>query len=268
MIDESLTLTIVIPAYNEQDYLKSCLESIADQTVRPQEVIVVDNGSSDKTSEIAAKFPFVKLMREPRRGRSFAQNTGFDAAESSIIGRLDADTRLEPDWVASVLEYFGDHPGVSAVTGVARFYDFPFRRLSPALHNILYRLSQKIIAGTEVLWGANMAIRSKDWKKISHKSQFDNRIDEDIAISLYMKKLGLKIERVPTMRVGVSMRRGDMGFISTIRYLSTWPRNYWLYHLYARGLIISLLAGVIVLLGVPLYIWSFFQKDLDRAAGN
>ena len=53
-----LTLSIVIPVFNEQRYIKACLDSIAAQTVKPDEVIVVDNNSTDKTVQIAKKYKF------------------------------------------------------------------------------------------------------------------------------------------------------------------------------------------------------------------
>src|SRR5476651_1469584 len=86
MSNKTLTLSIVIPVYNEQGYLKACLDSIAAQADLPDEVIVVDNNSTDDTAKIAKSYKFVRLLREPRHHQSFAQATGFDAARSDIIG--------------------------------------------------------------------------------------------------------------------------------------------------------------------------------------
>src|ERR1035437_9021599 len=93
-----LTLAIVIPVYNEEFYLKACLNSIAKQTVAPDEVIVVDNNSTDKSVQIAKSYKFVKLLHEKRQHQVFAQATGFNAIKSDIIGRIDADSILPPDW--------------------------------------------------------------------------------------------------------------------------------------------------------------------------
>jgi glycosyltransferase involved in cell wall biosynthesis len=103
-----LTVSLVIPAFNESRRIRACLESVASQTVMPDEVIVVDNGSTDDTATIAASFPFVSVIREHRQGVTYARTAGFDAAVSDIIGRTDTDSRLAPDWVERVLQDFAD----------------------------------------------------------------------------------------------------------------------------------------------------------------
>jgi glycosyltransferase involved in cell wall biosynthesis len=99
MIDKTLTLSIVIPVYNEQCHLKACLDAIANQTESPDEVIVVDNNSTDRTLAIAESYPFVKILKEKKQGVLAVRTKGFNSARSSIIGRIDADTVLPPGWV-------------------------------------------------------------------------------------------------------------------------------------------------------------------------
>ena len=103
-------VSIVIPAYNEERYLPACLDAIAAQTIKPFEVIVVDNNSSDSTAKIAAQYPFVRVVNEPRRGIGFARNAGFNAAAGDIIGRIDADTHVPASWVAKVQDYLCSIP--------------------------------------------------------------------------------------------------------------------------------------------------------------
>src|SRR5579885_2506952 len=94
-----LRISLVIPAHNEESHLAACLDAVAAQTVRPFEVIVVDNNSSDATAEVARSYSFVRVVREPRQGLAFARDAGFDAARGELIGRIDADTLLPPNWV-------------------------------------------------------------------------------------------------------------------------------------------------------------------------
>jgi len=98
-------ISIVIPVYNEESQLAACRDAISQQKESPFEVIVVDNNSTDSTVRVALSFPFVTLIREPRQGVMHARTTGFDAARGDIIGRIDADTILPPDWTESVLEH-------------------------------------------------------------------------------------------------------------------------------------------------------------------
>src|SRR5688572_3020117 len=95
------TVSIVIPAYNEENHLRLCLEAVARQTVKPLEVIVVDNNSTDATAAIARSFPFVTLLSEKRQGPQPARDRGYNAAHGEIIGRLDADSIVALDWVES-----------------------------------------------------------------------------------------------------------------------------------------------------------------------
>ncbi len=101
-----LSLSLVIPAYNEERHLAACLDAVSRQAVMPSEVIVVDNNSTDRTAEIARSYPFVRVVQEPRQGIVFARNAGFDAARGDIIGRIDADTIIPSDWTKHVLAFF------------------------------------------------------------------------------------------------------------------------------------------------------------------
>ena len=119
-----MTISIIIPAHNEERYISLCLESIMAQTVLPDEIIVVDNNCDDCTVDIASRYP-VKVVHEKRRGIIVARNAGFNAAGSEIIARTDADTILAPDWISRVKERFASAQ-IDALVGVAGLYDLPF----------------------------------------------------------------------------------------------------------------------------------------------
>ena len=120
LMKKALTLSLIIPAYNEEHHLKDCLDAIAAQTVMPSEVLVIDNNSTDKTVKIAEKYPFVKIIQEPNQGVIYARNTGFNAAKSDIIGRVDAENVVSKNWVEHVLNIFQDET-VAGVTGPMYF---------------------------------------------------------------------------------------------------------------------------------------------------
>jgi len=90
------TLTVVIPAYNYANYIGECIQSVLDQTVKADEIIVVDDESTDNTKEIVAKYP-VKYIWQKNKGLSGARNTGIKEATSEYIMCLDADDMLRPD---------------------------------------------------------------------------------------------------------------------------------------------------------------------------
>lgn len=89
-------VTVVIPCYNYGHYLAEAIESALQQTYRNVQVIVVDDGSSDDTRDVVARYPTVHYIYQENRGLSAARNTGIRAARGKYIQPLDADDRLDP----------------------------------------------------------------------------------------------------------------------------------------------------------------------------
>ena len=94
-------LSIIIPAFNAETSISRCLASCLGQTVNNLEVIVIDDGSSDRTSEIVLKIKDTRvtlLKHDENRGQSAARNTGIAIARGEYIGFVDADDSIEPDF--------------------------------------------------------------------------------------------------------------------------------------------------------------------------
>ena len=216
MSNKSLALSIIIPAYNEEDYIGACLDSIAVQTIKPLEVIVVDNNSTDKTAQIAKKYPFVKILHEKRQHQVFAQATGFNAAKGDILGRIDADSILPNDWVKKVAAAFVADQKVVAVTGGADPYDVPAKWLGSAIfHGYIYVAG--LIGGQRMLWGSNCAVRATSWRKIKGKVMMRPDIWEDYDTAFCLKQHG-KIGYIPKNLVGVSFRAMHTTFGHHVSY--------------------------------------------------
>lgn len=237
------SISIIIPVYNEERYLKACLNAVAQQTIKPIEVIVVDNNSTDKTRDIAEKFAFVRVMDAPQQGRIYAQAIGFAAAKGTIFARIDADTIIPKDWVATILRELGS---AAAITGNGYFYDAPFTKVTSILQVFFYQYLQYLVIQTYTLWGANMAIRSEAWTLIEDKVLKYPHLDEDIIASIALRQAGEKIKYTPTLSVKVSLRRGQLNFSETIKYLSTWPRDYFVMGMPFRAAAISVLTGILI----------------------
>lgn len=98
---EDYKVSVIVAAYNIQDYIVKCLESISNQTYKNLEVIVVDDGSSDNTGKLADEFAkndnrFIVIHKE-NGGVSSARNTGIDVASGDFIGFVDGDDTIEAD---------------------------------------------------------------------------------------------------------------------------------------------------------------------------
>lgn len=226
MLNKSLTLTIVIPAYNEQSYLKACLDSIADQTIMPAEVIVVDNNSSDETVQIAREYSFVKVMKEPCQGVFFAARRGFNAAHSDIIGRIDADTILPADWVETVQNQLNDE-SVAAVTGPVNYYDMPLPHSNFWFDHLMRAITYSFAYDSSpFLYGSNLAIRRAVWRKVSGGLCLDQDIHEDIDLAIHVKQAGYEIVYSKKLLSGASGRRYNDGLKSFGGYIGMYRRTY------------------------------------------
>ena len=93
----SLPVSVVIPCFNQGRFLADALDSVFAQSERPSEIVVVDDGSTDDTSAVAARYPGVTLVRQPNRGLAAARNAGVTATMGEFLVFLDADDRLRPD---------------------------------------------------------------------------------------------------------------------------------------------------------------------------
>ncbi len=87
----SPSVSAVIPAYNAESFLADAIRSVLAQTYEVVEIIVVDDGSLDRTAEVAAAFPRTRVVRQPNKGQASARNAGIAVAEGEWIAFLDAD---------------------------------------------------------------------------------------------------------------------------------------------------------------------------------
>ncbi len=126
MIDGQPFISVVVAAYNAERLIGQCLDSLLamDYPTDRIEIIVVDNGSTDRTAEIIAGFPVARL-REERRGAASARNTGIAKACGDIIAFTDSDCIVEPDWAAEIERAF-QAPEVDAVMGYTDGIDSNF----------------------------------------------------------------------------------------------------------------------------------------------
>lgn len=204
---KSKTLSLVIPAYNEERYLAACLDAVAAQTVMPDEVIVVDNNSTDRTAEIAGSYPFVKLLHEKRQGLRFSRNTGLDAAGGDILGRIDADTRLTSSWCREAKALFGQSSSEVAATGPCYYHDMPIRKTGLALDKTCRRLA--FWMGEPMLYGSNMLLTRTLWHQIRTEICMEGEFFEDCDMTIHAQRRGHRIYFDEQLVVGVSSRRLD-----------------------------------------------------------
>ena len=114
------TVAVIIPAYNREDYIREALDSVLRQTRPADEVIVVDDGSSDRTAAIAESFPGVTVLRQQNGGASAARNHALSVATSEWVAFLDSDDVWRLDKLELQMAALATHPGHDACTSNAR----------------------------------------------------------------------------------------------------------------------------------------------------
>ena len=213
-----LKASIVIPAYNEENWIGKTLETVEKLNYPNFEVIVVDNASVDKTSDIVKTFvkkdPRIKLVREKRKGILFAREAGRLKATGTIIVQLDADCLPEPDWLLKGVKYFKD-PEIVGVSGPYRFYDATpaMRAVMSAIteigHNAVYWPSNfipKLRGKRAITIGGNFFIRAETLEKIGGYDTSINFYSEDADTGYRLSKFG-KIFHKKDLIVDTSARR-------------------------------------------------------------
>lgn len=205
-----LTISVVIPAFNEEKYLPQTLESIKKQSVTPLEIIVADNNSTDKTASIA-KAAGCRVVPVKEQGNVYAMKSGLDAALGDIIAGVDADTVVSPNWLEIIEETFRNER-IVAVTGAIDINDqSSFRKIKDYLY--LWFLQFNFWVGLPHLVGFNYAVRRVTYHKIGGiNTRYE--MSSDVELGLRLKKYG-KVILVKKMRVAPSMRRWENNAVKT-----------------------------------------------------
>jgi len=107
----------VIPCYNQARFLGEAIESALAQTYPHVEVVVVDDGSTDDTSEVASRYPGVRCVRQDNRGLAGARNEGIRRSRGGYLVFLDADDRLLPNALAVGLKHLKERPECAFTSG-------------------------------------------------------------------------------------------------------------------------------------------------------
>ena len=226
----SPSISVVIPALNEEKYLLKTLESIDNQTLDKSlwEVIVVDNGSTDNTSTIAKKNN-ARVVKEAKKGITFARDRGLREARGEILASTDADTVLPADWLERIWRHFQEDEELVGVFGSYRLVRSDGKPYLPAGgYKILDLLSAfHLQFGKPLFLGYNYAIRREPFVAAGGYRAILGDID-DIPTGLLVKSLG-KVIFDPFLINFPSARRFEKeGFFkSSLLALVDYPKTVW-----------------------------------------
>jgi glycosyltransferase involved in cell wall biosynthesis len=191
-----LTISVIVCAHNEERFIARCLHSLLAQRRLPDEIILINNASSDRTGQVAAAIPGVRVIDEPRKGLVVARERGRQEARSDLLIYVDADCWAPLTWLERVAARFEDDEELIALSGNYRFYDWDWWgrtllraydfTLGPATHILV----KYILRIGVVFYGGNFAVRRAALDRING---FDTTIEfhgEDTNLGRRLFKIG------------------------------------------------------------------------------
>ena len=265
-------VSFVVPAYNEEALIGSCLAAITEEISRTgcqAEIIVVDNGSSDGTRQIALAIAGVKVIDEPERGLVQARRAGCVAAEGEYIANIDADTVLAEGWLQTALAAFAHSPDLVALRGPYTHYDLPTpaRLVAAGFYRGVYiaHLLSRVVAGAgSVMQGGNFIVSRSALERAGGFNPDFRFYGEDAELARRLAKIG-EVKFTFALQAFSSGRR--LAGEGLFRVLFRYTANYLWTHLFKRPFSADWLdfrhvAGVTTAIGSAS---TIAQLDLHRA---
>jgi peptidoglycan/xylan/chitin deacetylase (PgdA/CDA1 family)/GT2 family glycosyltransferase len=184
-------LSVVIPALNEARFIADCLESLKNQDYQGEyEIIVADNGSTDKTADIARSFGVKVILCLEKKSVTYARQVAADAAGGDIIAQADADTVYPRDWLRKIADFFSSHPDAAALAGRFLYKDPPsWAGFEYLLRDYTNRLSARLFGKPMLVSGATFAFRKSAFVDIGGYSDVAFSADQ-LGISGRLSKAG------------------------------------------------------------------------------
>lgn len=208
--DETATtrrISVVIPVWNDAGLLAACLSALAAQSRPADEIIVVDNNSTDESAQLALRRG-ARVIVQPLQGIAASSAAGFDSASGDLIARLDADSIPPIDWIERIEKLAIAAGPLTVVTGPGDFYGAG--RFITWLGRTLYLggffATFQVILGHSPIFGSNFMMSRELWLRVRgtvHRTV--RNIHDDIDLSFQLQP-DMSVRFESSLRVGISAR--------------------------------------------------------------
>lgn len=172
--DKQPLVSIIIPVYNSESFLKETIDSVLASTYKPIEIIIIDDGSTDGSATIAQSYAdaysHVHFYQQENKGVAAARNNGIDKSHGEYILPVDSDDLISPDYIAEAVAVFASSPSVKVISTEAEYFGMrsgPWK-LAP--------FSLPLIARRNMISCCSL-FRKEDWKRVGGFYEHTGRED-------------------------------------------------------------------------------------------
>lgn len=269
--DELPFISVLIPAWNEEESIEKTIESIMASNYRSFEVLVIDDGSKDKTYQLAKalekKYPGFKVYHKENGGKASALNFGIEKTKGDFVFTMDADTIVHPESMKKMVRYF-KNPEVMCVSPAMLVHEPKtiLQRVQQAeyLLGLFLRKAFSTLNAIFVTPGAFSAYRKEFFKK--HGGYEVGNITEDLELALRIQYLGYRIENCPEASVWtISPGKFKESLLQRRRWYYGWLRNLWKYRkIFGKkygdlGSFVIPTAGLNIIFSITVFVYAIFK---------
>jgi cellulose synthase/poly-beta-1,6-N-acetylglucosamine synthase-like glycosyltransferase len=224
------TIAILIPCHNEQEMVSYCIDSCLEQTDTPDQIIVVDDGSTDKSSEILAGYgDKITVVRIPvaTGAKSKAQQIGLQVVNSDVFVSTDADSILDKNFIAVIRKAYMDEPELAAMAGsvvsLAHNYLTALRAIEYTLGCEIYKRAQSVLNFVLVIPGCAGAFRTELFRSGAIEFEHDT-VTEDLDFTYKIHQMGKHVLYEPDM---ISYTQDPPTLRSYMNQIRRWYSGGW-----------------------------------------
>ena len=249
-------VSVYVPACNAAKVLATCLEGLLAQTLLPDEILVIDDGSRDASAEIGARYPGVQVIRHPfNKGLAAARNTAMHAARNELVASLDADCIAHPEWLAELARHLSVPPlcgvGGKLIEGFQGTVADRWRAVHMPQH-----WGDSPVLNPQFLFGSNNLFRRSAVLDVHGYDESLRTNGEDVDLCSRLRKKGYDLLYVPSAQA-THLRRDSVRSI-----LDTYWR-WWRFgvNAYATGVRLRSVIGHAMFVHFRYNFLSLFRKD-------
>lgn len=193
-------VSVIVPIYNMDSFLRRCVASIMNQTLRELEIILVNDGSTDTSSDIIREMALadsrVKVINQVNQGVSAARNAGLKVAKGKYIGFVDSDDYIEPDMYSTMLQEMKLHKadliicGYRYVNDLEEYRYVDFSKIPTLMNKTVF---------FKYLFNTPRTIGGAVWNKLFIKNKIVSLFDKNISISedwMFVSKYALNCQSI------------------------------------------------------------------------